>query len=172
MEMKQMDSAQKEVLLALVDRTGSIVVCSQGKDGYPNAKAMLNLEHEDLKTFFFSTNLSARRTKVFKSNPKACIYIFDPKTFQGMMLSGDMNVCTDRATRERLWREGFEMYYPAGIDDPDYCVLRFEARAGNYYHGLNNFDFEIAGACGQDQSTAATAAAYAGIAGSIVRISI
>ena len=35
------------------------------------------------------------------------------------------------------------MYYPEGVDDPDYCVLKFTAEKGNYYHGLKNTDFII-----------------------------
>lgn len=143
MELKQLDAGHMAELLALVERTGSVVVCSQGRDGHPDAKAMFNLEHEGLKTFYFSTNVSSRRTIVFSENPKACIYIFDPATFQGIMLAGNMAVCTDRTLRERLWHEGNEIYYPSGIDDPDYCVLRFESDYGNYYHGLRNFDFAV-----------------------------
>jgi len=37
-----------------------------------------------------------------------------------------------------LWREGDEIYYPKGVDDEDYCVLRFTAETVNYYHGLGN----------------------------------
>jgi general stress protein 26 len=57
------------------------------------------------------------------------------------MLVGNMEVCTDKEHRTMLWREGFEIYYPKGIDDDDYCVLKFTAVKGNYYHGLNNLDF-------------------------------
>lgn len=71
------------------------------------------------------------------------IYIFDPKNYQGIGLTGEMTVCTDRETKGRLWREGFEIYYPKGIDDADYCVLKFQSIKGNYYHGLQNFDFDI-----------------------------
>lgn len=70
-----MDAGMYEELTNLVERTGSIVVCSQGDHGYPSAKAMLNLEHEGLKTFYFSTNVSARRTKKFSENPKAYLYL-------------------------------------------------------------------------------------------------
>jgi general stress protein 26 len=54
---------------------------------------------------------------------------------------GNMEVCTDKEHKIMLWREGFEIYYPKGIDDEDYCVLKFTAIKGNYYHGLNNIDF-------------------------------
>lgn len=54
-----------------------------------------------------------------------------------------MKVCTDRASRERLWKDSDRMYYPKGVDDLDYCVLKFTAQRGNYYHGLKNADFSI-----------------------------
>lgn len=138
-----MNTKKYDEIMALLERLNSVVVCSVDKEGYPNAKAMLKLENDKLNTFYFSTNLSAKRTEQFFQNSKSSIYAFDPETFQGLMLIGNMTVCTDRESRERLWREGFEIYYPAGIDDSDYCVLKFEAKRGNYYHGLHNETFEI-----------------------------
>lgn len=138
-----MDSKKYDEITSLLERLKSVVVCSVDGEGYPNAKAMLKLENDGLNTFYFSTNMSAKRTGQFSVNPGSCVYAFDPETFQGLMLKGKMTVCTDRESRERLWREGFEMYYPSGIDDPDYCVLKFEAKQGNYYHGLQNETFDI-----------------------------
>ncbi len=137
-----MDLQKMQELSDLLDRVGSIVVCSLSPDGRPNAKAMLNLLHDGLDRFYFSTNLSSRRTQWFMDHPEACLYFFDPVTFHGAMLTGDMAVRRDREARERLWRPGFEMYYPAGIDDGDYCVLEFTSLSGNFYHGLSNCDFD------------------------------
>ena len=139
-----MDTQKKQEICDLLDRIGTIVVCSLGSEGYPNAKGMLKLEHDGLDKFYFSTNTSSRRARQFMTQHKACIYFFDPETFHGVMLTGDMAVRTDRLARERLWRKGFEMYYPAGIDDGDYCVLEFTSLSGNFYHGLANCDFNPA----------------------------
>ena len=35
------------------------------------------------------------------------------------------------------------MYYPEGVTDPDYCVLRFTAETGRYYSNFNSEDFKI-----------------------------
>jgi len=35
------------------------------------------------------------------------------------------------------------IYFPQGVEVPDYCVYRFTAEKGNYYHGLENIDFII-----------------------------
>jgi len=59
------------------------------------------------------------------------------------MLVGNIKILQDKSSRQRLWREGFEKYYPLGVDDPDYSVLCFTSLWGNFYHGLSNKDFEI-----------------------------
>lgn len=57
---------------------------------------------------------------------------------KGALFTGTMEVCTDHDAKAFLWREGFEMYYPKGVDDEDYCVLKFTAHRVNYYHALRN----------------------------------
>jgi general stress protein 26 len=142
MGVNEMEETMRTEIMELVERAKAAIVCSVDADGLPNAKAMLNLQRDCLKTFWFSTNVSARRTSQFKANPKACVYFVDQDSFKGLMLSGEMQVRTDRETRAMLWREGFEIYYPKGIEDEDYCVLKFEAKTANYYHALRNTTFE------------------------------
>ena len=60
-----------------------------------------------------------------------------------LLLTGNMQVLTDHEHKAMLWRDGFEIYYPDGIDAEDYCVLKFTAEKGNYYHGLENTDFVL-----------------------------
>ena len=45
--------------------------------------------------------------------------------------------------KEKIWREGDEMYYKEGVTDPDYCVLKFTAVKGRYYSNFKSVDFEI-----------------------------
>lgn len=141
--MRRMEETLHKEIMELAEQAKTAVVCSVNTDGCPNAKAMLNLRRDGLKTFWFSTNLSSKRVSQFRNNGKACIYFVNENNFQGLMLVGTMEVCVDRETRAMLWREGFEIYYPAGIDDGDYCVLKFEAKTGNYYHGLRNTTFDV-----------------------------
>lgn len=49
----------------------------------------------------------------------------------------------DQEVKERIWKEGDDMYYPLGITDPDYCVLKFTARRGRYYSNFKSEDFDI-----------------------------
>jgi len=129
--------------LKLVESCGNAMVGSNGADGYPNIKAMIKCEAEGLKTFWFSTNTSSKRVAQFRQNEKACIYFVDQEQYKGLMLVGKMEILSDHASRARLWQDGCEIYYPMGVDDPDYSVFRFTAEWGNYYHGLRNTAFEV-----------------------------
>lgn len=128
---------------ALIEETRDIVVCSVDENGCPNAKAMFKTEHEGLKTFLFSTNTSSQRVQQFTHNENACLYFLGRSQINGLMLTGKMEVCSDRELRARLWEDGNEQYYPLGIDDPDYTVLRFTAEKGNYYFNLKKHLFDV-----------------------------
>lgn len=129
--------------LALASRSGIAMLGTNGSDGYPNIKAMIKMENEGLNRIWFSTNTSSRRVNQLVRNSKACVYFVDFEQWMGLMLVGDVEVLQDLESKQRLWREGFEKYYPLGVTDPDYSVLRFTAQWGNYYHALSNVTFEL-----------------------------
>lgn len=129
--------------LALVARSAVAMVGSIGDGGYPFIKAMMKAEADGLKTIWFSTNTSSKRVSQFLKDGRACVYFLDQAAFKGLMLTGEMEVLNDAASRRRLWVDGCEVYYPLGVDDPDYTVLRFKAQSANYYHGLNNTNFAV-----------------------------
>ena len=129
--------------LELVNRSTIAMLGTNGEDGFPNIKAMLKMENEGLKKIWFSTNTSSKRVEQIKRNSKVCVYFVDYNEFKGLMLVGNIEILQDKISRERLWREGFERYYPLGVDDPDYSVLCFTSLRGNFYHALSNIDFEI-----------------------------
>ena len=138
--------SQAEILqksLELVENSAIAMVGSLGPAGYPQIKAMFKMEVEGLQTIWFGTNTSSKRVRQFMADPRAAVYFVDEKEFKGLMLVGDMAVLNDPQNKQRLWRGGFEVYYPLGVTDPDYSVLRFTTRWGNYYHGLQNLTFEI-----------------------------
>ena len=59
------------------------------------------------------------------------------------MLKGKMEVLTDRETKQMIWKKGDTVFYKGGVDDPDYCVLKFTAESGRYYRDLKTEDFAI-----------------------------
>lgn len=132
-----------EKSLDLMKNSRIALLGTNDEKGYPNIKAMLNLDTEGMKDIWFSTNTSSKRVSNLLKDSKACVYYIDEENFMGLMLVGDIEVLQDEESRKRLWFDGCEKYYPKGVNDPDYCVLHFRAHRGNFYHGLENIDFVI-----------------------------
>ena len=128
----------------LIDKNGTGVISSIDEDGFPNTKAMLPpRKREGIKYFWFSTNTSSMRVSQYRENPKACIYFFDKRFYRGVMLKGTMEVLEDAQSKEMIWQKGDTLYYPKGVTDPDYCVLRFTTQSGRYYSNFSSQDFDV-----------------------------
>jgi general stress protein 26 len=128
----------------LIDKAGVSLISSVDENGFPNSKAMLPpRKREGIRHIYFTTNTSSMRIRHYLNNPKSCVYFFDKRFFRGVMLRGTMEVLHDSASKEMIWEPGDEMYYPKGVTDPDYCVLRFTAQNGRYYSNFKSEDFEV-----------------------------
>ncbi|UCG63279.1 MAG: pyridoxamine 5'-phosphate oxidase family protein [Candidatus Zixiibacteriota bacterium] len=133
----------RNACLDLIERSQIVIVGTVNTDGFPEIRAMLNMEHDGLREFWFSTNTSSRKIAQLKANPKGCVYYVDSEAFRGVTLTGTFEILQDKESRQRLWREGFEQYYPLGVDDPDYSVLHFTATQAEHYHGLKTVRFDV-----------------------------
>lgn len=128
----------------MADKLKIAFVGSVDADGFPCIKAMLQpRKREGIRRFWFTTNTSSMRVTQFQHNPKACVYFCDQRFFRGVMLRGTMEVLTDEASKQAIWQKGDEQYYPLGVTDPDYCVLRFTAQSGRYYGNFKSEEFSI-----------------------------
>ena len=115
----------------IIDKQKICHISSVDSDGFPNTKAMLKPRKRDgIKCIYLSTNTSSMRVSQFRENPKACLYFTDSRFFRVVMLLG-------------TWESGDTIYYPQGVTDPDYCVLKFTAVKGRYYSNFKSEDFEV-----------------------------
>ncbi|HOI75915.1 MAG TPA: pyridoxamine 5'-phosphate oxidase family protein [Syntrophales bacterium] len=128
-----------ETIEKLIDKAGVSIISSIDESGFPNTKAMLlPRKRVGLKEFYFTTNTSSMRVKQYRANDKACIYFYDRRFFRGVMLIGKMKVLTDQRTKKMIWRDGDDLYYPLGVTDPDYCVLKFTAEKMRIYQNFKS----------------------------------
>lgn len=128
----------------MIDKASATIISSVDENGFPNTKAMLPPRKRiGIKEIYLTTNTSSMRVKQYTDNPKACIYFYDKRFFKGVMLKGNMEVLQDEKSKIMIWKEGDEMYYPQGVSDPDYCVLKFTAHEGRYYSNFRSEIFKI-----------------------------
>ena len=134
----------KNLIAQMADTLPITMISSVDEEGYPCTKAMLSPRvREGIKVFYFTTNTFSLRVAHYKANPKASIYFCDGEGFKGMMLRGTMEVLTDAKSKEMIWREGDTEYYPGGVTDPNYCVLKFTATDGRFYSDFYPRSFVI-----------------------------
>jgi general stress protein 26 len=142
--LRAMDKEEaKKKGLQLVKRSKVVMLGTNGEYGYPNIKALLKAENEGLYKIWFSTNTSSKRVEQIRKSNKACVYFVNKFLFKGLMLVGDVELYNDIETKRRFWQKGDKKYYPLGIEDPDYTVVCFTTKWGNYYSWQKNVTFEI-----------------------------
>ena len=128
----------------MLDKQRLCYIGSVDEEGYPNIKCMLRPRlREGIRTIYFSTNTSSMRVEQYRKNAKASIYVCDGHFFRGAMLKGHIEVLEDPELKARLWESGDDRYYPLGVTDPDYCILRFTAVSGRYYGDMKSQSFSV-----------------------------
>lgn len=128
----------------LIDKSATAFLCYIDKEGFPATRAMLRpRRREGIRELWFSTNTSSNKVAAFRQNPRASVYFIDRRFFRGVSLAGTAQVLEDHEAKAAIWQTGDRMYYPGGVDDPDYCVIRFTAQKGRYYSKFHSEDFEI-----------------------------
>ena len=138
-----MERKLAEEIRALVERSKFVFVASVNENGEPNIKVMFAKDRDKMGVYYMSTNYSSKRVQQFQQNPKACIYFCDKRYFRGVMLIGTAEILEDTKSREMIWREGDTMYYPEGVTDPDYCVLKITVTKGRYYSNFHSETFAV-----------------------------
>lgn len=135
----------REQIIEFIQNQKLTFVASVDEDGFPNVKAMFAPRRIDGNCFYFSTNTSSMRTQQFMKNPKASIYFYNKGRYryEGIMLTGTMEVLQDMEIKKEIWQSGDTMYYKEGVADPDYCVLKFTAVKGRRYCNFKSESFSM-----------------------------
>ncbi len=138
--MKSLDT-----IINLIEKNKTIVLVSYiDLNGNPVCKAMLTPRKMDgLRYVYFSTNTSSNKVKSYLINNKGSIYFIDKRFYRGVSLIGTVEVLTDYETKAMIWQDGDKRFYNEGINDSDYCVLKFTISHGRYYSSTNSEDFKI-----------------------------
>ncbi|MCL1696700.1 MULTISPECIES: pyridoxamine 5'-phosphate oxidase family protein [unclassified Lysinibacillus] len=128
----------------LLEQQNTAFVGSIDQEGFPQVKAMLAPRvREGFHTFYFTTNTSSMRVAQFRHEQRASVYFCDQLRFEGVMFKGTMEVLEDPVAKQLIWQDGDTLYYPLGVTDPDYCVLKFTSLSGRYYNNFSSKSFEV-----------------------------
>jgi general stress protein 26 len=147
----------REFALLMMDVADRAYLTTIGEDGFPRTRAMLNLRNpslypkqvelfaphrKDLRVHMSSSPESAKARQI-ERNPHGCVYYCHPTRWLGVALIGDLEVTRDADLRRAMWNDGWEIYYPKGIDDPDYAVLTLRPRRVEGWTSEGRFEFAV-----------------------------
>lgn len=135
----------KSQLFQFISEQKTAFIASVDEQGFPVIRAMLAPRKIDGNDFYFSTNTSSNKVKQYLQNEKACVYFYKRGRFkyQGVAITGTMQVCTDQKYKDMIWRFGDKLFYKQGVTDPDYCVLKFTCSKAEYYCDLKTVTIEL-----------------------------
>lgn len=107
-----------------------ITLASIDENGYPRPVAMAKLKNEE-GTLYVSTGTTSAKTKHFLTNPKAGVSIVSGG--DSVVYTGMIEIVTDQAVKRALWADWMLAHFPGGVEDPEYCVLKFTPNSATYY---------------------------------------
>lgn len=109
---------------------------------FPSLKNIVNSEIDPFYTII-GTNTSSQKIKQIKANPHVTLYYSVPEKFHGLSLSGTIKIVDDQELKNKLWVDGWEIYYPQGPTDPDYTVLQLQPMHAEGWYGGGKYAFTI-----------------------------
>jgi len=112
----------------LVSEAETATLSSIDENGYPRAVEMANIKTESLNVIYFATGTDSRKVKHYMTNPKASV------SFNGgVSLIGEIKIIEDATLKKELWQEWFINHFPKGVEDPNYCILKFTSKEAVIY---------------------------------------
>lgn len=126
----------KSAALEIIRKAEFTVLTTIDEEGYPESRAMINLREGGLLPFF-STNTSSRKIGQIAKCPRGNAFFAANHEWKGVTLIGGLVLVNDDPTRKSLWKADWTMYYPGGVNDPDYSVIRLLPRRIVLYYMMD-----------------------------------
>ena len=147
----------KKHCLDLMEESKAAFLTTIDPEGFPITRAMFNLRNkeqfpefydffknqENPFTIYISTNTSSSKVAHLNQNPRMCVYFVDAEDFKGLMLGGSAEIINDMEIKGKIWLDWWTRYYPKGLEDPDYTLLRMVPTNARFYYKLNQVNFDL-----------------------------
>ena len=129
---------------AAVNMGSGVALSLIDSDGYPTTSTLSISKADGIRQILFGAGLDSNKAKRAEKCGRACVCVFDDDhengAYYNITLVGDIEIITDPQLKKDVWYEGLEEHFPnGGVNDPNYCVLRFNTKRYNLW-----VDFEEA----------------------------
>jgi general stress protein 26 len=146
----------KQECLKLMETAEGAYLSTIDSDGFPQTRVMGNLrntkqypgltgtfrDHSEDFLIYLTTSKSSAKMQQIRANPKMSVYFCNPGQFHGLMLSGTAEIVTDQGLKKQLWQDGWEVYWPGGVDGPEFTILRLLPDFAKGWYKEGPFEFK------------------------------
>ena len=129
--------------LSLVESSEAAMLATLNEEGYPEVRALSKITTDGIKEAVFVTRGDSRHAANIRRNPRCCVYFVDAPKYHALSLVGSAEVLCDTELKRKLWRPAFQGLFKNGIEDPEYCVLRFTTLRANLRWGIESTDIVL-----------------------------
>jgi len=109
----------------------SAILVTRTPNGELRGRPMALAEIKSEGDIYFATSLSNDVVREIESEPRVAVTVQGKLKFASV--SGKAKVVRDRALIQKLWREGWKLWFPEGQNDPNLCLIKFDADEGEYW---------------------------------------
>lgn len=100
--------------------------------GYPSASMITAAKADGTNWIAFCTGKNANKPNRIRKDPRACVYLFENKSFSGISLMGKIEILTDLETKQKMWYDELADHFSSPEDD-GLCVLMFKPERYNIF---------------------------------------
>lgn len=121
----------KQKASEILDRCKVVNLASVTFDGYPRPVPVSKLKNDGIMHIWISTGSNSEKTKYFRKNKKAGLSFFEEGN--SVVLIGQVKIVTDIKIKRELFSDWMLAHFPRGVEDPEYCILEFEAEEATFW---------------------------------------
>ena len=118
----------------LLDNVSVAALTSINENGYPRTCVMGKAGNNGFREIYFITSKRSKlngKATHFEHNSKASVCYF--LGHDSVTLIGNVEFVEDRATQERIWSEEHRRFFPKGLDDPKFRLLKFHTIEATFW---------------------------------------
>lgn len=124
-----------------------IKTCDEGyvgvidENGFPNVATRSNIKPHSILNCYFATGTYANLSLRLQKNNKTSVCFH--KDGDNVTLVGTSEFITDKKEKNDLWLDWFINHFPEGVDDPNYCIVKFTTHKVSLWVGRTSAEFNI-----------------------------
>lgn len=120
----QTEERYTNIALQIINESSFCSLITIDEDGIPAARMMQTLPVGDDFVIWLGTKPNTQKVAQIKANSKVSVYYTDANSTAYVNVQGRADIITDRLSKEKYWKQGWEAYYPD--KEKDFALIKIK----------------------------------------------